>query len=95
MLVIVYIYYTYRRDQLAATLIERVASLQKAEGLSDRAFASKLGLSNGQWSGIKTGRNEMGLKTLTAISEHYPGLKGDIERYWLSLLWETPRENIA
>lgn len=71
---------------MTGQLITRLAAIQAAEGLSDRAFADKLGLSNGQWSGVKAGNKEMGRKTLRAIKNMYPGLTDLVDDYWLSRL---------
>lgn len=67
-------------------LIKRVATIQRAEGLSDRDFATELGISNGLWSGIKSGKREAGPKVLAAIAARYPGLRREVEAYWLSQL---------
>lgn len=63
-------------------LIRRLEHLQAAEGLSDRAFAIKLGITNGQWSGVRRGDRLIGRKTLRAIVRRYPGLEPLAREYW-------------
>lgn len=76
-------------------LIDRVVKIQEAEGLSDRDFAEDvLGISNGQWSGVKSGRIRVGRKTLKAIIKAYPGLRAEVEAYWLALLESAQDEPV-
>jgi hypothetical protein len=72
-------------------LFKRIMEIQEKEGLSDRSFADKLGLSNGHWSGMKTGRLVMGRKTVIAIKKHYPDLAQDAKDYWLDLIADHPQ----
>jgi hypothetical protein len=64
-------------------LIKKVVAIQAEEDMSDRAFADKLGISNGKWSGVKAGRLHLGRKSLRAILAEYPTLKKDVDSYWL------------
>ncbi len=67
-------------------LLKQLDIIQRAEGLSDRQFAAKLGLSNGLWSGVRSGERTMGRKTLRAIERLYPGLSLAINSYWVEYL---------
>ncbi len=69
---------------MQSDLLTRVMDIQRAEGLSDREFARKLGLSNGQWSGVKSGRIRMGRKTLRALLRLYPQLRPAVEENLLA-----------
>ena len=76
-------------------LIKKLVEIQEAEALSDRGFAAKLGLSNGQWSAVKAGNNNMGRKTLRAILAWYPGLRPHVDSYWLAQLTTSTAVNNA
>lgn len=66
-------------------LIKRLEQIQAAEGVSDRGFAQKLGITNGQWSAVRRGDSVMGRKTLGAVVRIYPGLGTLAEDYWLGI----------
>lgn len=72
------------------TLLERLETIQEANGLSDRKFAIKLGISGVGWSNIrKAGRGELGgreigVKVLAAILTEYPDMKPYVLEYIMS-----------
>jgi hypothetical protein len=55
--------------------------LQESLLLSDRAFARKLGITNGHWSRVRAGTASMGRKTLQAVILTFPQLEPDVLAY--------------
>lgn len=64
-------------------LIEATKVKQKASGLSDKRFASSLGIDRSTWSYLKSGKRNPGMKFLAAIAQNFPDLKPliDVEIY--------------
>lgn len=62
-------------------LVQRLMDKQKAEGIGDREFAAKLGISGGAWSMVRNGKRELGSKALSGVARLYPDLNEDILRY--------------
>ena len=59
-------------------LEEKVKELQTLEGLSDYRFAEKIGVSHQLWQMTRTGKREIGLVILKAITRAYPELDRDV-----------------
>jgi transcriptional regulator with XRE-family HTH domain len=57
--------------QLIAVLVAE----QKKLGLSDRAFARRLGVSQALWSNTKSGKWPVGRKLLAAVTREFPQLR--------------------
>jgi hypothetical protein len=68
-------------------LVDALFGLQSVYRLSDRAFADKLGVSNGLWSSMRreyeAGKTVLlGRKVLRGALQAYPHLRPEIEIYW-------------
>jgi predicted transcriptional regulator len=61
-----------------APIVERLKGKQKELGMSDVAFAAKLGISRQLWNFIKTGKREPGFKFLKAVMRELPELTVDV-----------------
>lgn len=55
-------------------LLTALMEKQKAEGVSDRAFAKKLGVSHALWSNTKRGKYPIQFQILTGAVKAYPTL---------------------
>jgi transcriptional regulator with XRE-family HTH domain len=62
-------------------LLLKLAAIQDNAGLSHRAFARKLGITNGQWSHVRAGTSSMGRKTLRAVARTFPQLETEVLSY--------------
>lgn len=61
-------------------LVERLLVLQEAEGLSNTAFAEKLGIDVSQWSRIRRGVVPAGGKVIRGALRAYPGLSDTLAK---------------
>lgn len=59
-------------------LKEKLKELQVAAGLSDYKFADKLGVSPQLWQMTRSGKRQVGLVILRAVTKAYPELSRDI-----------------
>lgn len=62
-------------------LVVKIQQVQKESGLSDGAFADKVGIDRSTWSYIKSGKRRPGARVLSAIMKHFPQLTLDIMNY--------------
>lgn len=62
-------------------LIKRLTQEQEKLGLSDRAFARKLGVSSALWAMTKTGKSPVGRKLMAATMREFPILANDIVQH--------------
>ena len=69
---------------LSMRIVNRLKEIQEAEGLSDEAFAAKLGYSRVQWNNIKNGKQPLSIRFLIAVKRCYPGLKKDVDFFILN-----------
>lgn len=67
-------------------IVDRVVALQNAEGFNDTEYARQLGVSKGLWSLVKSKQVQPHAKVLGGIWRRYPGLRRDVEQYWMSKL---------
>ncbi len=74
----------YRANILTMRIINRLKEIQIAEGLSDEAFARKIGISRVHWNNIKHGKSPIGIHFLNKVKKAYPGLKKDVEFFLLN-----------
>ena len=66
-------------------LVGKLTTIQRTLGMSDAAFAAKLGLTDdSSWSLIRAGKRNMGRKTLRAVYRTFPELKDEIFEYTIS-----------
>jgi transcriptional regulator with XRE-family HTH domain len=62
-------------------LLGKLIEEQRTSGLSDRAFARRLGVSQALWSTTRSGKAVVGSKILAACAREFPELGPDILRY--------------
>lgn len=58
-------------------IVERLVERQDADGHTDRAFAELLGIDRSQWTLIRLGYRDLGLKPLVGAIRAYPEI-GDL-----------------
>jgi transcriptional regulator with XRE-family HTH domain len=54
------------------TLLEQLIELQKSNGLSNKAFAKLLGISDAQWIFTKQGKRKIRYETLSGALQAFP-----------------------
>lgn len=63
-------------------LLQKLITIQKAKGLSDRAFGRKLGISGAMWNQIRRGERAVRFEVLAGVvqefGDEFPGLKDDV-----------------
>lgn len=62
-------------------LLDELIKRQKDEGLSDRAFARKLGVSHVLWSQTKRGAYPIRFEILKGAAREYPTLADSVVNY--------------
>jgi transcriptional regulator with XRE-family HTH domain len=62
-------------------LLGKLIEEQRRSGLSDRAFARRLGVSQALWSTTRSGKAVIGSKILAACAREFPQMGEDILRY--------------
>jgi|GEM_PF-4859739 len=63
------------------SLLERLVEEQRTKGLSDRAFARRLGVSQTLWTHTRSGKVQMGMKILAAVVREFPLLGNEVIKY--------------
>lgn len=71
-------------------LVSALERKQRAEQLTERAFAAKLGIQGGYWNLIKHGKRRIGGKTLSGIVRAYPDLHHLVIQYHNEALNSVP-----
>lgn len=62
-------------------LVTHLVNEQRKLGLSDRAFARKLGVSSALWATTKAGKAPVGRKLMAATAREFPLLANDIVQH--------------
>lgn len=68
---------------MATTFQDKLADIQKREGLTDSQIAEKLGIHRTTWNRIKNGATEPDQKTLRSLGHTFPELALEILNYVL------------
>ena len=67
--------------QPSAVIIKKLQRIRSKGRVSDRAFATQLGVTNAAWSRIQSGKRQIGLKFLSAVVRNYPRLRRIAMKY--------------
>lgn len=59
-------------------MLGKLIKVQAQEGMSDRQFAGKLGISTQLWQATRTGKRPIGLTLIKAVIRAYPSLRFDV-----------------
>jgi transcriptional regulator with XRE-family HTH domain len=71
-------------------LVNKLIATQEAMGLSDAAFAAKLGVTPGLWNRTKNGFIKPRFELLAGVARVFPGLGKDVINY-LATTERSPR----
>lgn len=66
---------------IADVITEKLKAKQDESGLSDAAFAEKIGISRQLWAFVKTGKREPGMTLLSAVMNIFPDLTLEVMEY--------------
>ena len=62
-------------------LLDSIKDAQAKKGWTDGQFSKQLRMNQSQWSRIKSGQREMGLRFLRAVARVFPELQWQIADY--------------
>lgn len=78
-----------------STMLDKLIKLQNQEGMSNRQFAEKLGISTQLWQATRTGKRPIGLMLIKAIMRAYPKLRFDVFVFLCRECYEMPAHSLS